>query len=83
MKGKIGENERTMWEMDGGGLCVLTSLGGQGAKGGAKKGPRHYEISRYSSDRRGPEGQSERVRHPTTGLGHNRPRNPKKWMSTR
>ena len=31
MKGKIGENERTMmWEMDSGGLCVLTSLGGQG-----------------------------------------------------
>ena len=51
MKGKIGENERTMmWEMDNGGLCFLTSLGGLGRREELKGGPRHYEICRYSSD---------------------------------
>ena len=51
MKGKIGKNERTMmWEMDSGGLCVLTSLGGQGRREELKGGPGHYELSRCSSD---------------------------------
>ena len=36
-----------------GGLSVLTSLRGLGAKGGAKCGPRHYKIFRSSSDLRG------------------------------
>ena len=59
--GKIGEKERTfMWENNRGGLSVLTSLGGLGAKGGAKSGPRHYEILRSSSDLRSLEGQRER-----------------------
>ena len=37
MKGKIGENERTMmWEMDSGGLCVFDKPRRTGSEGGAK-----------------------------------------------
>ena len=60
LMGKIGKKERSLlWEIHCGGLSVWTSLGGLGANGGAKGGPRHYEIFRSTSDLRSLEGHRE------------------------